>query len=719
MRISNRFKRRVALAIAVPLATAILCAAAFHLTVVWIPYSADADIPLAHSTWIVDHNGDPLASFASGSGQWSLPLNRDEISPHLFDAVIATEDARFFQHGGVDWHSVATALMQDLAARGPRRGASTISMQLFRLRQPAPRSIAAKLMQAIRASQIERESSKQDILIEYVNRAPMGGNLVGAGAASWRYFGRACGDLSLGQAALLAGLPQSPNRLRPDRFPDRARLRRDHVLQRMLACGMIDEAQRAQAAAEPIDASWRPLPQEAPQNRGLAPTLLALASHFPGGVIRTHLDPTIQKQASEVALESLNSLSSSGISAASVVVLDTPSAHCLAAISLTLGKDAKGSAIDLTTRPRSSGSTLKPFIYAAAFDAGICSPQTIVDDSPAAWAGYEPRNYDRDFLGAMTAADALAESRNIPALVLLSKLGVEHAAAVMGAMGLSTLARTPQRYGLPLAIGGAEVTPIELAQAYATLARGGKFIPAKMVDDAQIESSLIQPSVNNVSLEQAPTTLLKKLIRANTLRPSSCQAALYCIANPARTEQLWPAAASLSPAWKTGTSSGHRDAWCAAVTPRRTVVVWLGNVDESGSDALVGTDAAAPLALKILTACDKGGTGFAPPDGFRTSRPAEPSIPQSAMEHSLTMLSPIDGQEIVRDPAIPMEHQRLELRGQQIGNPTSDLWWFIDGDPVGHVQNGATFWWTPSTGYHAIRVVAGDGKSASANIRVR
>jgi membrane carboxypeptidase/penicillin-binding protein PbpC len=294
----------------------------------------------------------------------------------------------------------------------------------------------------------------------------------------------------------------------------------------------------------------------------------------------------------------------------------------------------------------------------------------------------------------LSAADALAQSRNVPAMTVLAKVGVDRAVGVMASMGLETLAKEPMQYGLPLAIGGADVTPMELAEAYATLARSG--------DHRSV--AMILASFPDTSPPNHPS-----------LRAESCLAALYCLADRDRTEAVWPPAASLAPAWKTGTSSGHRDAWCAAVTPRRTVVVWLGNADGSSSAALVGQDSAAPLALKILTASDPGGAGFDPPPNFRAdAQLASATISSGSI--SVAMISPVNGQEIIRDPSLPARSQRISLRAT---GPSGQLWWFVDGECLGKCVTGETLWWAPTAGEHEIRVAADNGRAASAQITVR
>ncbi len=718
---------------------------AFQAAVQFWKYPVDEQLPPVASTWITDRTDNPIAAFAGGDGGWCRPLAEAEISPHLLDAIVAVEDQRYYQHGGVDWASAASAAWQDLLALRYRRGASTLTMQLVHLRRPAPRSLWVKLKQAIRACQIERSDSKRQILVEYLNRAPFGGNLNGAGAASWRYFNKPCKELSLGQAALLAGIPQSPVRFRPDRFPTSAQVRRQHVLQRMLACGMIDQSQYTLANNEPVDASWHPLPQDAPERIGLLPALARLAHESPGQVLRTTIDSSLQKSVTLAVENQLHDLSASNVTAGAAVVLDTVTGQCLASVSRCTDRPNDAVDLDLTIRPRSSGSTLKPFIYAGAFDAGISTPASEVDDSPVAFAGYEPDNYDRQFAGKMSAADALAQSRNVPALVMLSKLRVDRALEVMQGCGLAGLAKTPDRYGLSLAIGGAETTPMALAEAYATLARGGVHRPATLLTQrGEIESStsllnlaqlsdagsevLRRAGLSASSLQESGSSeylrtgvgersvkLASSPRRGAVLQPSSCLQALQCIADPERTRRIYSPAVDLAPAWKTGTSSGHRDAWCCAVTPRRTVVVWLGNTDGSGSDALVGQDAAAPLALRIITLVD-GGTGasFAPPANFANSTSKRQSTETDA---TLAILSPINHQTILHDPGLPADQQRLPLRARFNGE--GPIWWFIDGQCQGCSNSDEILWWQPTPGPHEIRATTRSGQGTIAVVTVR
>ena len=665
----------------------------FRAAVAWLSYPGDMKDNRA-SVRVEDRNGVALAALVSDDGQWRMPLADSEISPHLLDAIVAVEDTRFYSHRGVDWKAMAGAAWEDIRHLRARRGASTISMQVQRLRSPGAHSFWTKLLQVIRAEQLERRQTKQEILVEYVNRAPFGGNLVGAGAACWRYFGGPCRQLSLGEAALLAGLPQSPNRLRPDRFPGRAEARRDHVLGRMLACGMITQREHDDASSEPVVAEWRPLPQDRPGGElppadGALPTLLHVADQHHEAIVRTTLDAGIQRQTALAAREHLNLLRTSGIDALAVVVLRTQTSECLAAVSL----GAKDLSIDLTRNKRSTGSTLKPFIYAAAFDLGVCQPSSLLNDSPAAWPGYQPSDYDRSFRGPLTAAEALAESRNLPAMLVLASVGIEPAIGVMDAAGLHGLARTPERYGLSLAIGGAEATPMELAGAYATLARGGvhravRFTPIS--DDSSDHET-------------------------RCLRQEACWQTLTALSSIERTRGICPEACSSCVAWKTGTSSGHRDAWCAAVTRRGTVVVWLGNLHNEASGALVGQEAAAPLALRLIAMLDPHGEPWLNvPDSKRAST-------QPRQSTALVLVSPPEDAQFVLTRDAPVEKQRIPLRAAHYRNgapSNAPLWWFVDDQPI-LTRRSDCAWWDPMPGAHEVRVVDENGRSAGARIVVR
>ena len=636
---------------------------------------------------VLDRNRQPLAAFVADDGQWRIPIEVDDVSPNLQLALVAVEDGRFYAHHGVDWWSMADALLQQ--ATHPltrRRGASTITMQVQRLREPAARNLMTKLREAVAAGQIERRLTKSQILLEYINRAPFGGNLVGAEAASEKYFGRSCKQLSLGQAALLAGIPQSPNRLRPDRFPERARVRRNHVLDRMVACGFITQPLRDEAAAEQIEVSWHAAPQSSGASSGVIPTLWTLKPARSKCV--TTIDAATQRQTYAALSQQLTNLGSTNIDAAAAVVLDTSTSEILASVSIqTSGRQGA----DLTRRRRSSGSTLKPFIYAAGFDAGIIGPKSVLDDSPAAWPGYQPNDFDRAFRGQLSAEEALGESRNIPAMLVLERVGIEPAAGVMAAAGMSQLADSPERFGLTLAVGGAEVSATELAESYAALARGGVAKPACMLLGGQRSKP------------------------ARIFSAGSCWQVLNALSNSDRTRSVAPEALRTHVAWKTGTSSGRRDAWCAAVTRTRTIVVWFGNVRGGGSASLVGQDAAAPVALRLMGALSPSQEPW--PTAPNATRQ---SLAERSDSGSLVIKSPSPGAEIVLSSDLPRDHQRVLLDASARGGQQSPaLWWFVDDQPVAKSATTGTAWWNASPGTHVVRVLDSNLHTATARIMVR
>ena len=696
---NQRWRRRIIRIALLSISLPILACIGFTAAVHWMPYADEVGQIRGTSTFFEDRNGIALAAFASDDGQWRLPLTEDQVSPQLRDAIVAVEDERFYQHAGVDWRSAAGAAWEDMRHLRARRGASTITMQVQRMIHPAPRTFCNKLLESIHAEQLERRLDKRQILLQYVNRAPFGGNLVGAGAASWRYFGRPCDRLSLAECALLAGLPQSPNRLRPDLFPLRAAARRNHVLDRMLANHMITQTAHDHATAEPVGASWRGLPQERSEGQlpaadAALPLLLRLAHERSAPTSRATIDSIVQRQVAAMAAAHLRDLDGSGIGAAAIVVLDTHTAECLADVSL----GADDLMMDLTDRPRSTGSTLKPFIYAAAFDEGICTTQTVLTDAPSAWPEYEPNDYDHGFRGQLTAAEALAESRNIPAMLVLARLGAEPALGTMDAAGLHALARSPQRYGLSLAIGGAEATPLELAEAYATLARGGTHLPIRLLHSPP-GPPVVQPH------------------GARCLRAQSCWQVLHALSAVERTRAIYPACAANHVAWKTGTSGGHRDAWCAAVTRRRTCVVWLGNVRAEATPSLVGQEVAAPLALRLISMLDPADE----PWPLVVEQPPGQWRPEIG-DRQLLLVAPATGQQFVLARDMPTDRQRVRLRAAYRGSnaePGKSLWWFVDDIPIGQSRTATDHWWNAIPGSHQVRVVDSQGRSASALISVR
>lgn len=535
------------------------------------------------ATRVLDRDGRPLRYFLAADGMWRFPLGLEEISPDLTAALIDSEDRHFYRHPGVNPLAALRALWVNLRAGRIVSGASTIPMQVARLADPRPRTMAAKLVESFRALQLCAHFPRDQILRWYVNLAPFGSNVVGVGAAAWHYFGKDPRTLSLGEIALLSVLPRSPARYNPLRNPIAARAVRDRVLARFEAHGVFDPARIAESRTRPLPASRTPVPQGAPHFTRW------VRSRLPGeSVIRTSLDTRAQAAVESLVGGRMNALRREAIGNAAVVVLDIASREILAyAGSADFWDDARQGQVDNALSRRSPGSTLKPFLYALAFDQGRLVPGSMLLDVPTDFAGYAPENYGQNFQGPVTARTALAASLNVPAVRLLNSCGTAPFHALLRRGGLSTLERPAAHYGLPLALGGCEVRLLELTNLYATLAAGGVHRPVE-----PLAGQAADPGERILSPEAAAMVLD---ILATTRRPDLPDAWQFTVGTPAV-------------AWKTGTSFGHRDAWAVGVNRDLAVGVWVGNPDGSQCTAISGTRHAGPLLFDLFRALAPGVT---------------------------------------------------------------------------------------------------------------
>ncbi|MFW6162381.1 MAG: penicillin-binding protein 1C, partial [Planctomycetota bacterium] len=592
----HKRRRRILLALgAVAGALGLLCAVCILLNVAF-PFPGRRLAEAREGVRVLDRAGDVLRPFTGPDDCWAFWTGLEEVSPRLVEATIAVEDQRFRSHPGVDPLAVLRAVGQNVRHRRIVSGASTITMQVIRLLTPRPRTLRSKVIEAFRAVQLERRASKEAILEHYLNRAPYGGNLLGAEAASLAWFGKHACDLSLAEAALLAGLPQAPSRLRPDRHPERAKARRDHVLERMAACGFVSDEHLRVARRQPVAVRRSPFPFEAPHFARL------VRRRYPGrGELHGTLDRRVQRLAEETVREAVAALRPEGVTNAAVVVIENRTAAVRAMVgSCDFHAEADDGQVNGAVAPRSPGSALKPFTYALAFQRGLATPDTVLADVPASYTGYEPENYDHAFRGPVPAAEALRDSLNVPAVRLLAQVGHRPLHRFLRRLGLATLTRPADHYGLALTLGSTEVTLLELTSAYATLARLGVHRPYRL-------------------LETEPVPEGRRVLDAGA---AWLVADALCEADPlagARSDD------ELRMAWKTGTSYGHRDAWTVAFTPAYTVGVWVGNFDGRPSGALVGIRAAAPVARTLMDriAGEAGSPWFERPPSVAT-RPVCP-----------------------------------------------------------------------------------------------
>ena len=542
----------------------------------WLaPFPARAIKEVGYSQTVLDREGNILRVFLGSKDRWILPVELDEINPALVNATIAVEDKRFWDHHGVDPLAVLRASQLNLMHGKVLSGASTLTMQVIRLLEDRPRTFQNKVVEAIHALWLETVCSKKEILKLYFELAPYGGNIHGVKAASWRYFKKRPKDLTLAESALLAGIPQSPSRLRPDRHPERAKKRREMVLKSMLANAYISERQFEASHNEPVEAGHYSFPFAA-----LHFGVWAHKQYPTEPVLQTSLDPRFQVIAEKMLKDRLSELSAYGVENGSVVILENKTGRIRAFVGSNnfFDKDHAGQ-VNGALSKRSPGSCLKPFTYAIGFDLGLYTPRMILADVPVQYQGYAPLDYSKKFKGPVTVRESLANSLNVPAVEVLQKAGYQKLYTFLKQAGIGTLTKQPDQYGLSLTLGTAEVRLLELVNAYAVLARLGTFQPYSGLETAA--------SAKQGRLMSDGAAYLV----ADILEDSERLASSGFVGNRQSLPRV---------AWKTGTSYGNHDAWTVAYNPEYTIGVWLGNFSGKPSKSLVGIEAAAPVALRLF-----------------------------------------------------------------------------------------------------------------------
>lgn len=551
------------------------------------------------STRVLDRDGRLLRHARAGDGTWMQRARLDEVGPLVPAAVVAAEDRRFFWHPGVDPLAVVRAAAQILRHGRIVSGASTLTQQLARTLVPRPRTALGKVREMALALRIEASLSKRQILEEYLSRVSFGPTVRGVEAASRALFDKPARELSLGEAALLAGLPQGPTAHDPRRDRERARRRRERILDRLEATGAAPLEQIERARREDITLThFRPAP--------LAPHLIeaALAGPFsPGPVaeITLALDPSLQRSAEEATRRTVEQLAARDVSAAAVLVLDNASGDVLAYVGSPAALDARRlGGNDGVRARRQPGSSLKPFVYGLALDLLGWSPATLLPDVeisfPTASGAFSPRNYDGRFHGPVRLREALANSLNVPAVWAASQLGPDRLLDRLHELGFASLDQPAEHYGVALALGDGEVTLLELAQAYATLARGGVSLPARALRGFRPhggEPVTLPASPPRRVLGEPVTALITDILSDPRARLSSFGAQSFL-------DFPFPVAA------KTGTSKGFRDNIAAGYTREVTVAVWVGNFDGRPMRDVSGITGAGPLFHEVMLAAMQG-----------------------------------------------------------------------------------------------------------------
>jgi len=567
-----------------------------------------------HATLLLARGGELLGARVAADEQWRVPPSGPLPAP-LRRALLTFEDKRFFEHAGVDWVAVGRAAWLNATRGRVVSGASTLSMQVVRLSLGArERTLRAKLHEAWLALGLERRLGKEEILALYAAHAPYGGNVVGLDAAAWRYFGRRPRELTWAEAALLAALPNQPALIHLRRNVGRLKAKRDGLLRRLRAQGALGDLDLALALDEPLP----PPPSPAPR---LAPHLLdAATTAGRAGWVRTSLDAGLQGALAAVVERQGARLAAEGVRGAAVVVMDNRALLPVALVgNLPPHLTPQSPHLDLSRRPRSTGSTLKPVLFAGALDAGLLVRETLLPDVPTRLRGFSPLNADRAYRGAVPAQEALALSLNVPLVGLLERYGVGRLYDLLVRFGLGGLARDAEGYGATLVIGGAEASLWEVTRMYALMARrllgGGAARERALEEEAAAAAAGLTPL--------SPFTDVGALLPRVPLSRGAIWLtfeALTAVTRPT-AEQRWRQFARAQPvAWKTGTSQGLRDAWAVGVTPRYTVGVWAGNPRGEGRVSLTGARAAAPLLFEALRLLDGGGWFPRPDEDLEAAR---------------------------------------------------------------------------------------------------
>jgi penicillin-binding protein 1C len=700
----SRWRRGAPLLVAA-FAIATILAAAGAVTL-WISLLGPPPLgeDLEFSTAVVDRDGRLLRPYATSEGRWRLPVRADGVDPRYLALLIAYEDRRFREHSGVDPLALLRAGAQIIAHGRILSGGSTLTMQVARLLEPrAERSLIAKLRQVVRAVEIERQLTKDEVLTLYLSLAPYGGNLEGIRAASLAYFGKEPKRLTLGEAALLVALPQAPEARRPDRSVMAATRARDRVLDRVAAAGIFDAAEIMRAKSEPVPAERKPMPTLAPHAADDAVAAL------PGrSLVRLTIDAPWQASLEKLARERARALGPN-ISVA-ILAVDHVTGDVLARVGSADYFDAgRAGQVDMTTAIRSPGSTLKPFIYGLGFEDGVIHPETTIEDRPVRYGAYAPENFDLTFQGTVSVRKALQMSLNVPAVAVLDRVGAGRFTARLRQAGSALILPKGEVPGLAMGLGGVGVRLSDLVMLYAGLARLGATV------------SLVERTAE-ASLASAETG-----IDARRLMES---VAAWYVGNILLGTPPPENAPGGRIAFKTGTSYGYRDAWSVGFDGRRTIGVWVGRPDGAPVPGLVGRTAAAPILFDAFARSGKlpaplpaapHGAVFASnaklPPPLQRFRPGGLSggLASEGADPPLRILFPPNG---ARLELAAGERGGIDPLALKIAGGAAPLTVLVNGVPLGGATAKRTVFFTPD-GPGFVRLTVMDARGAADSVMVR
>ncbi len=635
----------------------------------------------------LDKDGAWLRAFTTRDGKWRLAARLKEIDPEFVRRLVAVEDKRFWFHPGVDPLALSRATLTWARSGHITSGGSTLTMQLARLIEPRPRTIPSKLIEIVRAMQIERRLSKRQILSAYLTVAPYGGNLEGVRAASRGYFQRDPQGLSESDMALLIALPQAPEARRPDRRPEAARRARDRVLSKFVALGLTSPKLAAEGRQAPIP-TRTPFPVVADRIAD------RLARQHPGArVVQTTLDAGLQRSLETLVAAELQ-LHDADTSAA-IIVVEVEGRQVRAAVSGAEQARA-GAFLDMTRAVRSPGSALKPFIYGLALDDGIAAPETLIDDAPRRFGGYLPENFDRRFHGEVRMFEALQHSLNLPAVAMLQKVGPARFEAALASAGARP--RFPRRNrtepGLALALGGVGLTLEEVTTLYAALGDGGVARP--------------------LQYEATPRWRSSRL-----MKPESAAKILGILARTPTPQGRAPSAlieGAPQIAFKTGTSYGFRDAWAFGVGAGYAVGVWVGRPDGAPRPGATGRAESLPLLFSVFDRLKPNGAPMmTATDSNARAAPGQRRLDQGDANGPDILFPPNNAEVLITEYGAASRGVALAARGG-----AAPLVWYAEGVRVDEEATSGRPIWRPTTpGFHEVIVVDAEGRRARSRVRVR
>jgi penicillin-binding protein 1C len=650
---------------------------------------------LEFSTTVLDRNGKLLRAYATSEGRWRLPATVADVDPRFFDLLFAYEDKRFRLHHGVDPLALLRAALQLAGSGHIESGGSTLTMQVARLLEPrSQRSMAAKLRQIVRAIEIERVLSKDEVLTLYLDLAPYGGNIEGVRAASLAYFGKEPRHLTLGQAALLVALPQSPELRRPDRFAQAARAARDRVLDRFAATGTVPADEIALAKAETVPTARRAMPMLAPHAADRA--VLASAKTLER---RLTIDATLQGKLEELARERVRTLAATlgpGVSLA-ILAVDNASGEVSAEVGSPDYFDThRAGQIDMTQALRSPGSTLKPFIYGIGFEDGLIHPETLIEDRPAAYDGYAPKDFDTAFQGTVTVRRALQQSLNGPAVAVLNAVGPMRLSARLAQAGATLVLPNGQTPGLAIGLGGVGIKLSDLVMLYAGIARLGTTLP--VID----QSGALPPQARRL-MEPVAAWYVGNVLLGSPPPDNGVAGRI---------------------AFKTGTSYGYRDAWSVGFDGKHTIGVWVGRPDGAPVPGLVGRAAAAPILFDAFARIGAVTALPPPPKGVlaTTSAKLPPPLKRFRSDRTagvgapvpLHILFPPDGARL----EAAMSDGKPDAIPLRVTGAVAPITVLVNGAPVSAGIPGVLFFKPDGPGFSRVTVIDAAGAAASVMVRV-